>query len=159
MNENKYTSFDFMKMFGIKRGSWNNIKTKYNLDMYSEKIIDGKQIKFLYTQEAYEILKENYQRKVVEEVKENPKMFSLIQENETLKATLNEYKVISIKFEGLYNEEREKRENLLISNAEISKENDILKNSNETYLQKNKELEQELYKLKNRNFFERLFNK
>ena len=78
-NENTYTSFDFMKIFGIKRGSWNNIKNKYNLDQYSEKIIDGKQVKFVYSQEAYNILKQNYQRKIVEEVRENPKMFALIQ--------------------------------------------------------------------------------
>ena len=158
-NENRYTSFDFMKIFGIKKGSWNNVKNKYDLDRFSEKIIDGKQIKFLYNQEAYNILKENYQKKIVEEVKENPKMFSLIQENETLKATLNEYKLISTKFENLYNEEREKKEDLLITNAEIKKENDILKNTNLDYIEKNHQLEEELYKIKNRGFFARLFNK
>ena len=87
-NENTYTSFDFMKIFGIKRGSWNNIKNKYNLDQYSERIIEGKQTKFIYSKEAYDVLKQNYQQKVVKEVRENPKMFSLIQENETLRATL-----------------------------------------------------------------------
>ena len=100
-NENTYTSFDFMKIFGIKKGSWNNVKKKYELDQYAKQIVDGKQIKFVYSQKAYEILKENYRKKIVEEIKENPKMFSLVQENETLKATLNEYKQISNNYEIL----------------------------------------------------------
>ncbi|MBO6233348.1 MAG: hypothetical protein J6N78_04740 [Clostridia bacterium] len=158
-NENIYTSFDFMKIFGIKRGSWNNIKNKYNLDQYSEKIIDGKQVKFVYSQEAYNILKQNYQRKVVEEVRENPKMFALIQENETLKATLNEYKQISSKFEVMYNEERTSKESLLEKNA-------MLESTNSSYIKENHklegekyELQQEIDRLKNRGFFARLFNK
>lgn len=158
-NENTYTSFDFMKIFGIKRGSWNNIKNKYNLDQYSEKIIDGKQVKFVYSQEAYNILKQNYQRKVVEEIRENPKMFSLIQENETLKATLNEYKQISSKFEVMYNEERTSKEALLEKNA-------MLESTNSSYIKENHklegekyELQQEIDRLKSRGFFARLFNK
>ena len=158
-NENTYTSFDFMKIFGIKRGSWNNIKNKYNLDQYSEKIIDGKQVKFVYSQEAYNILKQNYQRKVVEEVRENPKMFALIQENETLKATLNEYKQISSKFEIMYNEERTSKESLLEKNA-------MLESTNSSYIKENHklegekyELQQEIDRLKSRGFFARLFNK
>ncbi len=158
-NENTYTSFDFMKIFGIKRGSWNNIKNKYNLDQYSEKIIDGKQVKFVYSQEAYNILKQNYQRKIVEEVRENPKMFALIQENETLKATLNEYKQISSKFEVMYNEERTSKESLLEKNA-------MLESTNSSYIKENHklegekyELQQEIDRLKSRGFFARLFNK
>ena len=158
-NENTYTSFDFMKIFGIKRGSWNNVKNKYNLDQYSEKIIDGKQVKFVYSQEAYNILKQNYQRKVVEEVRENPKMFALIQENETLKATLNEYKQISSKFEVMYNEERTSKESLLEKNA-------MLESTNSSYIKENHklegekyELQQEIDRLKSRGFFARLFNK
>lgn len=158
-NENIYTSFDFMKIFGIKRGSWNNIKNKYNLDQYSEKIIDGKQVKFVYSQDAYNILKQNYQKKVIEEVRENPKMFALIQENETLKATLNEYKQISSKFEVMYNEERTNKESLLEKNA-------ILESTNSSYIKENHrlegekyELQQEINRLKNRGFFARLFNK
>ena len=158
-NENTYTSFDFMKIFGIKRGSWNNIKNKYNLDQYSEKIIDGKQVKFVYSQEAYNILKQNYQRKIVEEVRENPKMFALIQENETLKATLNEYKQISSKIEVMYNEERTSKESILEKNA-------MLESTNSSYIKENHklegekyELQQEIDRLKSRGFFARLFNK
>ena len=158
-NETIYTSFDLMKIFGIKKGSWYNIKNKFDLDLYSEQILDGKQVKFVYNQQAYEILKNNYQQKMVQEVKENPKMFSLIQENETLKATLSEYKQISSKFETMYNEERIEKENLIKDNA-------TLLSTNSSYIEKNQKLEQEKYylqqeleRLKNRGFFARLFNK
>ena len=158
-NETKYTSFDLMKIFGIKKGSWYNVKNKFNLDLYSEQILDGKQVKFVYNQQAYEILKNNYQQKMVQEVKENPKMFSLIQENETLKAALSEYKQISSKFETMYNEERIEKENLIKDNA-------TLLSTNSSYIEKNQKLEEEKYhlkqeleRLKNRGFFARLFNK
>lgn len=159
MNETKYTSFDLMKIFGIKKGSWYNVKNKFELDQYSEQILEGKQVKFVYNQQAYEILKSNYQQKIVQEVKDNPKMFSLIQENETLKATLNQYKQISSTFENMYKEERIQKENLI-------KDNTILQTTNKSYMEKNHKLEQEKYQLekeieqiKNRGFFARLFNK
>ena len=159
MNETKYTSFDLMKIFGIKKGSWYNVKNKFNLDKYSEQMYEGKQIKFVYNQQAYDILKQNYQKKIVEEVRENPKMFSLIQENETLKATLNEYKQISSKFETMYNEEKAEKENLINEKA-------TLQATNSNYIEQNHKLEEEKYKLqqelermKNRGFFARLLNK
>ena len=159
MNETKYTSFDLMKIFGIKKGSWYNVKNKFELDQFSEQIYEGKQTKFVYNQQAYDILKQNYQKKIVEEVRENPKMFSLIQENETLKATLSEYKQISSKFETMYNEEKEEKENLINEKA-------TLQATNSNYIEKNHKLEEEKYKLeqeleriKNRGFFARLLNK
>lgn len=158
-NETIYTSFDLMKIFGIKKGSWYNIKNKFDLDLYSEQILDGKQVKFVYNQQAYEILKNNYQQKMVQEVKENPKMFSLIQENKTLKAALSEYKQISLKFESMYNEERMEKENLLKDNATLSSENSSYIEKNNNLKQENYELQQELERLKNRGFFARLFNK
>ena len=158
-NETIYTSFDLMKIFGIKKGSWYNVKTKFDLDLYSKQILDGKQVKFVYNQQAYEILKNNYQQKMVQEVKANPKMFSLIKENETLKATLSEYKQISLKFESMYNEERMEKENLLKDNATLSSENSSYIEKNNNLKQENYELQQELERLKNRGFFARLFNK
>ena len=159
MNETKYTSFDLMKIFGIKKGSWYNVKNKLELDQFSEQIYDGKQTKFVYNQQAYDILKQNYQKKIVEEVRENPKMFSLIQENETLKATLSEYKQISSKFETMYNEEKTEKENLINEKA-------TLQATNSNYIEKNHKLEEEKYKLeqelermRNRGFFARLLNK
>lgn len=159
MNKTTYTSFDLMKIFGIKKGSWYNVKNKFNLDQFSEQIYEGKQIKFVYNQQAYNILKQNYQKKIVEEVRENPKMFSLIQENETLKATLNEYKQISSKFETMYNEEKAEKENLINEKA-------TLQATNSNYIEQNHKLEEDKYKLqqeleriKNRGFFARLLNK
>jgi hypothetical protein len=158
-NETKYTSFDLMKIFGIKKGSWYNVKNKFNLDLYSEQILDGKQVKFVYNQQAYEILKNNYQQKMVQEVKENPKMFSLIQENETLKAALSEYKQISSKFETMYNEERIEKENLIKDNATLLSINSSYIEKNQKLEQEKNHLQQELERLKNRGFFARLFNK
>jgi len=159
MNETRYTSFDLMRIFGIKKGSWYNIKNKFELDKYSEQILDGKQAKFVYNQQAYDILKENYQKKIIQEVKENPKMFLLIQENETLKATLNQYKQISSTFENMYKEEKKEKENLV-------KDKVLLQTTTNNYIEKNqqleqekKEIQQELERLKNRGFFARLFNK
>lgn len=158
-NETIYTSFDLMKIFGIKKGSWYNIKNKFDLDLYSEQILDGKQVKFVYKQQAYEILKSNYQQKIVQEVKENPKMFALIQENETLKAALNEYRQISSKFEIMYNEERVEKENLVKDNATLLSENSSYIEKNNKLEQEKYNLEKELERLKNRSFFARLFNK
>lgn len=165
-SENRYTSFDLMKIFGIKKGSWYNVKNKFELDQYSEQLVEGKQVKFVYSQKAYDILKENYQKKIVKEIKENPKMFSLIQENETLKATLDEYKQISSKFESLYNEERAEKERLISDKA-------VLQATNTSYMEKNhllegekyklemekQALEQEISKMKNRSIWARIFNK
>ena len=164
--QQKYTSFDLMKIFGIKKGSWYNVKNKYNLDQYSEKMVDGKQLKYVYTQEAYDVLKENYEQKIVNEVKENPKMLVLLQENETLKATLSKYESLSSKFEKMYDEE--KRERL----KEIEKRNQIEQAQKElewnykrvqgnwnNYVKQNQDLKDEIERLKNRGFWARLFNK
>lgn len=159
MNETKYTSFDLMKIFGIKKGSWYNVKNKFELDQYSEQILEGKQVKFVYNQQAYEILKSNYQQKMVQEVKENPKMFSLIQENETLKATLNQYKQISSTFENMYKEERIQKENLIKDNATLQTTNKSYMEENHKLEQEKYELEKEIERIKNRGLFARLFNK
>lgn len=165
-NDNRYTSFDLMRIFGIKKGSWYNVKNKFELDKYSEQVLEGKQVKFVYSEEAYNILKENYQQKIVKEVKENPKMLSLIQDNETLKATLSEYKNLSSKFEKMYEAEKEERlKEIEISNkkdiqitqlkADYNRVQDNWKNSNAEVLR----LKEENERLKNRGFFARLFNK
>ena len=159
MSETKYTSFDLMKIFGIKKGSWYNVKNKFELDLYSEQILEGKQVKFVYNQQAYEILKNNYQQKIVQEVKENPKMFSLIQENETLKATLNQYKQISSTFENMYKEERTQKENLIKDNATLQTTNKSYMEENHKLEQEKYELEKEIERMKNRGLFARLFNK
>ena len=58
-DSNKYTSYELMEIFNIKKGSWYNLKNKFNLDLYAEKIIDNNKTKYLYNEQAYEILKNN----------------------------------------------------------------------------------------------------
>lgn len=58
--EKKYTSFELMKIFNIKKGSWYNLKKHLNLDMYSEKIIENNKPKFLYNEQAYELLNDKF---------------------------------------------------------------------------------------------------
>lgn len=157
--QQKYTSFDLMKIFGIKKGSWYNVKNKYNLDQYSEKIVDGKQLKYVYTQEAYDTLKENYEQKIVQEVKENPKMLVLVQENETLKATLSKYESLSNKFEKMYEEEKKSKEKEMEKRYEAERETERLRNLRDSLTTNNRNLNEEIERLKNRGFWARLFNK
>ena len=149
---NTYTSFELMKIFNIKKGSWNYIKNKFNLDKFSESVIEDGKTKFIYNEQAYDILKDYYRGQVIEEIKENPKMLLLAQENTILKNTLEEYKEINIKFENMYLEEKNRNESFIEYNTELKIQNNYL-------LEENKKIQEELIKLKNRNFFERLFNK
>lgn len=57
--DNKYTSSELMKIFNIKKGSWYNLKNKFNLDLYAEKIIENNKTKYLYNEQVFEILKSN----------------------------------------------------------------------------------------------------
>lgn len=149
---NTYTSFELMKIFNIKKGSWNYIKNKFNLDKFSESVIEDGKTKFIYNEQAYDILKDYYSGQVIEEIKENPKMLLLAQENTILKNTLEEYKEINIKFENMYLEEKSRNESFIEYNTELKTQNNYL-------LEENKKMQEELEKLKNRNFFERIFNK
>lgn len=181
-DKNTYSSFDLMKIFGIKKGSWQSVKKKYNLDDHAENIFDQQQnqYKFLYNQEAYNILNDNYKEKVVEKAKENPQMLALISENTTLRATIEEYRNLSSKFEIMYQEEKEKKENLLIDNTNLSNANGIfiqknheleeqkhnLQSEKENLQEKNSELEKKLQdlkiendRMKNRGLLARIFNK
>lgn len=58
-NNYKYTSYELMKIFNIKKGSWYNLKNKFNLDLYAEKIVDNNKTKYFYNEQAFEILKNN----------------------------------------------------------------------------------------------------
>lgn len=149
---NTYTSFELMKIFNIKKGSWNYVKNKFDLDNFSESIIEDGKTKFLYNKQAYNILKNYYSGQVIEEIKESPKMLLLAQENTILKNTLEEYKKINIKFENMYLEEKYRNESFIEYNTELKTQNNYL-------LEENKKIQEELEKLKSRNFFERLFNK
>lgn len=148
MENNSYTSFDLMKIFNIKRGSWTSIKNKFNLDNYGQKVIIGKKEKFLYSQDAYNILAENFdnnfRQNIQEEIKDNPKMLLLVQQNNILSKTIEEYKDLNKTFQKLYFQEKQKNEENIAKNIEIQFENESLK--------------KEIDKLKNRNFIQRLLN-
>ena len=60
MDNNKYTSYELMKIFNIKKGSWYNLKKQLNLDLYSEKIIENNRPKFLYNEKAFDLLKDKF---------------------------------------------------------------------------------------------------
>lgn len=149
---NIYTSFELMKTFNIKKGSWNYIKNKFDLDKFSESVIEDGKTKFIYNEQAYNILKDYYSGQVIDEIKENPKMLLLAQENTILKNTLEEYKEINLKFENMYLEEKNRNESFIEFNTELKTQNNYL-------LEENKKMHEELERLKNRNFLKRLFNK
>ena len=58
--DNKYTSFELMEIFNIKKGSWYNLKKQLNLDLYAEKVFENKKPKFLYNEQAFELLKDKF---------------------------------------------------------------------------------------------------
>ena len=151
-NNNTYTSFELMKIFNIKKGSWNYIKNKFDLDKFSQSVIEDGKTKYIYNEQAYNILKDYYSGQVIEEIKENPKMLLLAQENTILKNTLEEYKEINIKFENMYLEEKSRNESFIESKTELKAQNNYL-------LEENKKMQEEIEKLKNRSFLKRLFNK
>lgn len=41
--KDSFTSFDLMKEFNISRGSWSNIKNKFNLNDYAFKTFERKE--------------------------------------------------------------------------------------------------------------------
>lgn len=58
--DNRYTSFELMEIFNIKKGSWYNLKKQLRLDDYSEKVVENNRPKFLYNEQAFELLKEKF---------------------------------------------------------------------------------------------------
>lgn len=145
---NEYTSFDFMKIFNIKKGSWNKLKNKLDLDRYGEQISENKKTKILYTEDAFNILKEHFNNKkadeVQNEIKDNPQMLLLIQQNNILSKTVEEYRNSKEEFRILFESEREKNNSYVITNKELEL--------------KNIQLENEINNLKNRNLIKRIFN-
>ena len=58
--DNRYTSFELMEIFNIKKGRWYNLKKQLRLDDYSEKVVENNRPKFLYNEQAFELLKEKF---------------------------------------------------------------------------------------------------
>lgn len=147
MND-RFTSFQLMKYFNISRGSWTSIKNKLNLNDYAIKVFEGKKEKFLYSQEAFNILSDYFNIKNINSSEYNNNLMLVkIQSKQ-----IEELKNLSITFQKYYEQEKQKNEDLLILNQDLK--------NNISYLEKDKSnLELEIDKLKNRSFFDRLFNK
>lgn len=145
---NEYTSFDFMKIFNIKKGSWNKLKNKLDLDRYGDQRCENNKTKIMYNEDAFNILKEHFNNKkadeVQNEIKDNPQMLLLIQQNNILSKTAEEYRNSKEEFRKLFESEREKNNFYVLTNKELEF--------------KNIQLENEINNLKNRGLIKRIFN-
>lgn len=148
----QYTSFDFMKIFNIKKGSWNKIKNKLGLDSYGNYSIENNKKKILYSQDAFNILSDYFHNKdktkplknknTSNEI--NSQLVLLAQQNNILIKTIEEYKKSKDEFKILFESEREKSVSYLLANKELE--------------ERNKQLQYEINSLKNRNIIKRIFN-
>lgn len=144
---NLYSSEELMKIFNIKKGSWDKIKKKYNLNSYAIK--DGKY--FYYNLDAYNLLKEHIiiDNSSTEDKKENSfnknTMLMSLQYNKLLEKQVLELQEQNNIFKNYYESEKQKNEQLFENNTNL--------------LLKTKELENKINLLENRSFLQRLFNK
>lgn len=164
--DKKYTSFELMEAFGIKKGSWFYVRNKYELDKYSEEVIENNKSKFIYSQKAFDILYEDYKIKLENQVKENPQMISLAIQVDSLTKTNKELKELKEEFKRMYESEKLEKEKVV----EESHQKDIKLNNLEINyslitgnLNREKEerikLEREIERLKSRSLLQRIFNK
>lgn len=148
----QYTSFDFMKIFNIKKGSWNKIKNNLGLDSYGNYSIENNKKKILYSQDAFNILSDYFHNKdKIKPLKNkntsneiNSQLVLLAQQNNILIKTIEEYKKSKDEFKILFESEREKSVSYLLANKELE--------------ERNKQLQYEINSLKNRNIIKRIFN-
>ena len=144
---NLYSSEELMKIFNIKKGSWDKIKKKYHLNSYAIK--DGKY--FYYNSDAYNLLKEHIiiDNTSTEDKKENNfnknTMLMSLQYNKLLEKQVLELQEQNNIFKNYYESEKQKNEQLFENNTNL--------------LLKTKELENKINLLENRSFLQRLFNK
>lgn len=145
--KDNFTSFELMKEFNISRGSWSSIKNKFNLNEYAIKTFEGKKEKYIYNRQAYDILNNYFNFKDSSSEYKNSLLLINIQSKE-----IEELKNLSTTFQRYYEEEKEKKEDLLILTEDLK--------NNISNLEKDKSLlELEIERLKNRSFFDRLFNR
>lgn len=145
--KDNFTSFELMKEFNISRGSWSSIKNKFNLNNYAIKAFEGKKEKYIYNRQAYDILNNYFNYRDSSPEYKNSLLLINIQSKE-----IEELKNLSSTFQKYYEEEKEKKEDLLILTEDLK--------NNISNLEKDKNLlEQEIERLKNRSFFDRLFNR
>lgn len=112
------------------------------------KLLNGKKEKFLYNQEAFNILSDYFNIKNINDAEDrNNLMIIKIQSKE-----IEELKNLSSTFQKYYEQEKEKKEDLLILTEDLK--NDI------NNLQKDKiNLQNEIDRLRNRSFIDRLLNR
>lgn len=145
--KDNFTSFELMKEFNISRGSWSSIKNKFNLNEYAIKTFEGKKEKYIYNRQAYDILNNYFNFKDSSSEYKNSLLLINIQSKE-----IEELKNLSTTFQRYYEEEKGKKEDLLILTEDLK--------NNISNLEKDKSLlELEIERLKNRSFFDRLFNR
>lgn len=148
----QYTSFDFMKIFNIKKGSWNRLKNKLGLDTYGNYSIENNKKKILYSQDAFNVLSDYFHDKnKTTPLKNknnsneiNSQLVLLAQQNNILIKTIEEYKKSKDEFKILFESEREKSVSYLLANKDLE--------------ERNKQLQNEINSLKNRNIIKRIFN-
>lgn len=105
------------------------------------KLLNGKKEKYIYNQQAFDILNDYYNFKNLSSSEDkNNLMLIKIQAKE-----IEELKNLNNTFKDYYEEEKQKNEDLLILNADLKNDNNNLK--------------LEIERLKNRSFFDRLFNR
>lgn len=109
--------------------------------------LNGKKEKYIYNRQAYNILNNYYNKNNVSNEDKNNLLVISIQSKE-----IEELKNLSSTFQRYYEEEKEKKEDLLILTEQLKNDINNLKNDKSN-------LELEIDKLKNRSFFDRLFNK
>ena len=165
-----YTSFDLMKIFNIKRGSWYYLSKKLKLDNYCTFYNSSNNfVKKVYNEDAFNILQEYFK---TESLKESIKYTSddknylvILQQNAILSKNYEDLKAVSSKFQELYLSEKQKTEtnilainNLQNLNNDLQIENTNLKNQNSDLEIENQKLQLELENIKKRGFFKRLLN-
>lgn len=111
------------------------------------KLLNGKKEKYIYNRQAYDILNNYYNLKDSSPEDKNNLLIINIQSKE-----IEELKHLSSTFQRYYEQEKEKKEDLLILTEDLK--------NNISNLEKDKNnLLLEIDRLKNRSFFDRLFNK
>ena len=145
-----YSSFDLMKKYNIKKGSWYSISKKLQLDDYC--IIDENTNKRIYNDDALKILDDYFNSKQLKHILKNSNpetkdtnnnYLIVMQQNSMLLKNYEDIKLIASKFEELYLEERKKTEDNLVVVNDLKNVNINLQNANNDLKNVNNNLQNE----------------